>query len=69
MDLSTVLQLTATVCAVWGAFAAYRVRDNERAVVLSEMRSDIRHIIKRLDQIENERRIAKIERKNREESA
>ena len=69
MDFSGILQLAATVCAAWGAFSAYRTRDNERAVTLSEIRSEIKHIIKRLDRIEDEKRITRIERKKREESA
>lgn len=68
MEISAVVQLIATFSAAWGAFSAYRTRDNERACALSEIRRDIRHIIKRLDRIE-EGRILKIERTKREESA
>lgn len=68
MEISAVLQLIATFSAAWGAFSAYRVRDNERACALSEIRAEIKHIMKRLDRIEDGR-ICKIERTKREESA
>ncbi len=69
MDFSVLIQLAATFFAAWGAFNAYRVRDNERAATLSVIRNEIRHIIKRLDRIEDEGKIRRIERKKREESA
>ncbi|MBQ9857144.1 MAG: hypothetical protein IJO53_13260 [Clostridia bacterium] len=69
MDMSTLLQVAATLCAAWGAFSAYRVRDNERAATLSEIRNEIRHIINRLDRIENEMGVSGIERNKREEIA
>ena len=53
MEISAVLQLIATFSAAWGAFSAYRVRDNERACALSEIRAEIKHIMKRLDRIED----------------
>ncbi len=68
MEITAVLQLIATFSAAWGAFSAYRARDNERACALSEIRTDIRHIMKRLDKIE-EGKVLKIDRKKREESA
>ncbi len=68
MEISAVLQLIATLSAAWGAFSAYRARDNERACTLSEIRRDIEHIMNRLDKIE-EGRVLKIERTKREESA
>ncbi|MBQ1255799.1 MAG: hypothetical protein IIW08_08385 [Clostridia bacterium] len=68
MEISAVLQLIATFSAAWGAFSAYRARDNARAAALSEIRADITHIMKRLDRIEDGR-ICKIERTKREESA
>lgn len=68
MEISHLLQLIATFSAAIGAFNAYRTRDNERASALSEIRTDIKHIMKRLDRIE-EGRIRKIERTKREESA
>lgn len=68
MEISAVLQLLATLSAAWGAFSAYRTRDNERACALSEIRADIRHIMKRLDRIE-EGKTLKIDLKKREESA
>jgi len=69
VDMSTLLQAAATLCAAWGAFSAYRVRDNERAATLSEIRNEIRHIINRLDRIENEMGVSGIERNKREEIA
>ena len=69
MDYTFLLQMAATVFAAWGAFNAYRVRDNDRAATLSEIRNEIRHIIKRLDRIENEKQFTRMERKKREESA
>ena len=51
MEITAVLQLIATLCAACGAFYAYRARDNERACALSEIRTDIKHIMKRLDRI------------------
>ena len=68
MEITAVLQLAATLIAAWSAFSAYRVRDNQRAATLSEIRSDIKHIMKRLDKIEDGK-IRKIERTKREESA
>ncbi|MBR3928057.1 MAG: hypothetical protein IKJ65_03520 [Clostridia bacterium] len=68
MEISAVLQSIAIVISAWGAFSAYRARDNERAAALSEIRSDVKHIMKRLDKIEDGR-IRKIERTKREESA
>lgn len=69
MEFSTFLQLAATVATMWGAFSAYRARDNERAAALSEIRSDVKHIMKRLDRIEQEKSIQRIEMSQREESA
>ncbi len=69
MDFSFLLQMAATFFAAWGAFSGYRVRDNERAATLSEIRNEIKHIIKRLDRIESNTRITRIERDQREESA
>jgi len=68
VDFSAIVQLIATLIAAWSAFSAYRARDNERAIMLSEIRSDIKHIMKRLDKIEDAR-VCKIERTKREESA
>ena len=68
VEISAVLQLIATFSAAWGAFSAYRARDNARAAALSEIRADITHIMKRLDRIEDGR-ICKIERTKREEIA
>lgn len=68
MELSALLQLIATFSAAWGAFGAFRTRDNARATQLAEIRSDIKHIIRRLDRIENGN-LRRIEHKKREESA
>lgn len=67
MSVQVLLQLAATVLSAWGAFSAYRARDNERAGALSEIKSEIRHISRRLDALEKGgRRAVRIQR---EESA
>lgn len=67
MEFSFLLQLIATVASAWGAFSAYRTRDNERAAALSEIKNEVRHIMRRLDALEDaSRRRVRVQR---EESA
>lgn len=66
MNLSLIFQLLSTLIAVLGAFSAYRARDNARAATLSELQTDVKYILRRLDALEDRQRV---KRMKKEESA
>ncbi len=56
MDWQGILQTVGVVTALFAFFSNARVRDNERAATLAEIKNDIKHIQRRLDNLERSRR-------------
>ncbi len=55
MDWQGILQTVGVVTALFAFFSNARARDNERAATLAEIKSDIKHIQRRLDALERSR--------------
>jgi len=51
-EIILLAQLAGILASVLGTFSALRARDNERAAKLTEMQTEIRYLIRRVDRLE-----------------
>lgn len=49
-----VFQLIGVTASVFGTFSALRARDNERAGKISEMQTEIRHLIRHTEKLQKD---------------